>query len=500
MPMLDSVRWPTLVCLFPLALAFALGCDTSPNTAGNGAAGTNAEPSKPLRLLVIDDPPLAAAIKREWRSRTESEIEVREMTSQEVLKANRLPADAVIFPTGLIGHLAERRLIVPLSEQALASQEFGRRDIFAQVRLREISWGTRTFAVPLGCPQLLLAYRSDVFERLKLSPPATWKEYDDCLKVLSDTAALGDLAPAERAWQATAEPTAEGWASQLLLARAAAYVTHRNQVSPLFDFATMEPHLGTAPYVKALEELAQAASPRGDHADEVVESKLLTPEGALAMLQDGRCAMAITWPSPTIAQPGEDQSEQQGKDGLPIRFAMLPGSATTFNFATGTWDPRPQDDEPHVPLLGVAGRLGAVTSTAADIAEAENFLTWLASSQVSQQVSPNSSFTTLFRSSQTDSAARWTGSLGDDATRSYVEAFEQSQQLPRYLSSIRLPGREEYLAALDQAVWDRVAGKKTSEEALAAATENWKSITKSLGLEQQRQANQRSLGMASAAE
>src|SRR5262249_44809843 len=124
----------------------------------------------------------------------------------------------------------------------------------------------------------------------------------------------------------------------------------------------------------------------------------------------------------------------------------------------------------------------------------QGFVVWLAGSEVSQQVAPHSSAATLFRQSQIASAARWTGSLGPAASRSYAEALAQTLTLPRTLMNVVLPGRADYLAALDRAVQARLSGEKTSAAALSEAANRWREITASLGAENQRHANARSLG------
>src|SRR5947207_5804318 len=110
-----------------------------------------------------------------------------------------------------------------------------------------------------------------------------------------DRAALGDLAPpADQPWRATMEPLADGWRGQLLLARAAAYAMHRDQVSPLFRFDTMAPLIDQPPYVRALEDLAAAAK-AGGYTDQ-----RLTPVEIFAEMRAGHCAMALTWPAADI--------------------------------------------------------------------------------------------------------------------------------------------------------------------------------------------------------
>ena len=63
------------------------------------------------------------------------------------------------------------------------------------------------------------------------------------------------------------------------------------------------------------------------------------------------------------------------------------------------------------------------------------------------------------------------------------------------LSTLRIPGRDQYLLALDQAVADALAGQD-ARAALETAANRWREITTQLGLEKQRAAYRRSLGLA----
>jgi multiple sugar transport system substrate-binding protein len=457
------------------------GCPSKP--APPTANATGAATTQRLVLLVADDPQLGQAIAREWRGRTEQEVTVRDISLAELAAASRLPGDAVIFPCGLIGQLAERGLIVPIDNATLEDADFNYRDIFDLVRLREIRWGRRTLAVPLGSPQLLLAYRSDLFEKAGLSPPADWKQYQQAIARLADRAALGDLAPAaaER-WRATTEPLAAGWAGQLLLARAAAYALHRDQFSPLFRFDSLTPLIDQPPYIRALEELVAAAK-TGEFGQQH-----LSPTQAIDELKAGHCAMAIGWPGP---QGDEHAAANQTKLG----FAMLPGATQTYRFATKSWETRGEDESPHVPLLSISGRMAAVSASSADPRRAENFIVWLAGREVSQQISPQSPATTLFRQSQLAASSRWTGSLSPASSRQFAEVLAESLSLPRSFPGLTLPGRLDYLSALDQAVEQAIDGTPANE-ALAAAARQWSAITEKLGRDGQRRASVRSLGQA----
>ena len=183
--------------LLAVALLTATGCpDKTATPAANGR--TPAKGSQPLVLLVVDDPHLGEAVAREWRGRTEQELTVHNATAARNRLRQAAAGRCVIFPSGLIGQLAERGLIVPLTTQSLDNADFNYRDIFDQLRLREMKWGDKTLAASLGSPQLLLAYRADILEKLQLSPPATWAEYQKAVAKLSDRAALGESSAAGR--------------------------------------------------------------------------------------------------------------------------------------------------------------------------------------------------------------------------------------------------------------------------------------------------------------
>ena len=407
---------------------------------------------------------------------TETDLAVQDITLAQMLAAKRLPGDVVIFPSGQIGDLAERGLIEPLDEEHLSSTEFDRRDIFPLVRLRETTWASRTFAVPLGSPQLLLIYLP-ALHQAGIEPPKTWPEYQAaCEKLAASSKPAAENVG--RRWP-TIEPLAEGWAGQTLLARAASYVTHRDQVSSLFDYETMEPLIATPPYVRALSELVTASQ----HFPPGVR---VTPAEAVERVYEGQAAMAIGWFPPV-------RPRWTGCP-FPPEVALLPGSTSAYNFANEKWEERNAADSLHVPLLAVAGRMGAVTSTASRPREAANFLVWLSSSKTSAAAGPSSAGTTLFRDSQMPDAQRWVANSNN--ARGYAQALQEAHSLPRHLA-LRMPGRERYLQALDAAVWSAIGGEMSPEEALSAAAQQWVKINAELGTQSQQQANRRDLGTLS---
>ena len=359
-----------------------------------------------------------------------------------------------------------------------------------------MKWGDKAYALPLGSPQFVLVYRQDIFARLQLKPPQIWAEYEALAARLGKRDELGDLAPATGSpWRGAVEPLASGYAGQVLLARSAPYAAHKEQISPLLELSSLKALIGQPPYVRALKEMAAVSG------EEKAKTPQFTPAAAWQEIARGHCAMAITWPSAAVrtgaaaGKTAADKVAAAADKSEYLGFAELPGASEVYDFGDKKWAARGAGEDPHVPLLGVSGRMVSVTSTSGEQEAAENMATWLSSSEVSAQLSPSSQDTTLFRVSQEPDADHWLGGVSDKGRSEYIGAIRQAQERPQHAQGLRLPGRREYMSALDQAVLDAVEGKNSPEDALAAAAAAWDKITARRGLETQRAALERSLGL-----
>jgi multiple sugar transport system substrate-binding protein len=180
---------------------------------------------------------------------------------------------------------------------------------------------------------------------------------------------------------------------------------------------------------------------------------------------------------------------------MSVGVAELPGSANNYDVAEKTWEPRPKDEDPHVPLLGTAGRMGLVLGRCRWPDAAFRLLFWLSDEQ-SLHVCPESPATTLFRSTHVESPQAWVEEeMPAPAVAWYAEMTQQTLCRPHWMYGLRLPGRRKYLAALDEAVHRAVRGEQTAEASLREAAEAWRRITDELGRERQREAYWKSLGL-----
>jgi len=464
------------------------GCPDAPApTANDGVPAATIDMSG-IRVLVADDPPLAAAIRRQWSGRLDVEINIQEISSSALLDDTdwRPTTDVIIYPASLLGELAARDWIARVPHEVVESEQLSFQEILSLTRLREIRWGDQIYALPFGSPQLTLFFRADLFDQAGRTPPLTWEEYEETAQFFSHESNLsGPDVRIAQPWFGCAEPLADGWASQLLLARAAAYAQHPSNFSTLFHFRTMDPLIDGPPFVAALEQLVNAASLGPPNA------KQLSPQKAIDLVLSGNAAMAVGWPYRPPAGATDDRHSSSG-----VGITALPGSDRMYHIGQRQWQPRTEQEPEEVPLLGVAGRVGSVTTSSSRRTAAFRVLVWLTGTELSAEIAPLSGATAPFRVSHLKQAARWTPD--GEATSldvDYGRLLEQRQRTHAWVHSPRIPARREYLDALDQAVYQALAGEGTAAEALTRCAENWQSITDAVGREQQLRAYRQSLGL-----
>ena len=462
---------------------------------GPGNPVSQVETARPLagvklRLVVVDDPAIAAAVRGlrdEWKAQTGGEVELGEATEQQIAAAAVLPGDALICPAHLLGPLAEVKRLAPVPRSVACDPKGPWSQTFELPRNQDAVWGNETYGLPLGSPVFCCYCRADLLEKAHRKPPRTWKEYEELARLFGreGTKATG----AGGLKYGTVEPLARGWAGLVLLARAAAYAKERDNYTTLFDEKTLEPAIAGLPFVRALEELVAAAK----HAP--VEELGFDPAAARAEFWNGRAAMAISWP--TGAKPAaKADGKADGTRSVPATLAELPGASEVYRSAGGVWEPRRDDAGQSVPLLGVAGRVGVVSAGSEHVDAAFQLLVWLTDQPWDSRVFAASPATTLFRSGQVASARAWVeGNAPAAAARRYAEQTAETLARRQFLASLRLPGRADYLAALDEAVESAVRGTQKPAEALKAAAGKWREINLRLGVEGQKAAYMHSLGL-----
>lgn len=497
-------------------------------------------PPAPLWVTVVGNQDLAESLRQltgEWESQAGYGLNIDVADALELSVHTRefsTNSDVVICRYSFFPFIAEGNQLEPIPRGFLEDAGGRWTNIFGSLRVRVLRWAEKPLAVPLGMTVFVLYLRADVLEHLGAKPPTTWQEYQLLAEKLaqskpkftsthsgemnttnkggiisvskSSTPSAGEnllvsnLFPAqtptapeaaggeaeasltEPRWFGTLEPLGPGWAGCVLLARAAAYVVHRDYFSNYFSIEDMSPLIDREPFVRALEELCAAAKLGPPNV------LSLTPDEVREAFWRGECGMAITWPSPTARLSVSEPTPS-------VTFGHLPGSPDVYDIRRSQWQKRRRDEPWQVPLLGIDGWVGVVLKTSERKSDAFQFLFWLSVEQASEFTAKLPEVT-MYRSEHLTMFRNWVESpVPPPAAIEYGLLVREMLEKPVSLVCLPLPGREEYLKALDEAVAKAVCGEASPREALRAAAERWQAITDKFGRDRQLQAFKHSMNL-----
>jgi hypothetical protein len=458
--MLLSPRQHCLPFILLLAIASILGCSGSTETTNPQAEPLTPPPAVALTVQVAGDVKLAEGLRLlrgEWKARSGGELKVDSVSLEEFLQAERLVGDVVVFPSRLLGTLVERGDLRPVRTSTLNSPEFGLNDVYPAIRNGEMKYGGEPFALPLGSPPLL-DFRQVAGE-------------DDRPK--SDSTASEAIVPADGLSAAFS-----------LLVRALGHTESYRRNEAIFDPADMKPRIAEPPFVRALVELTAANAGRADQ----------PPVGfaeAMQLVGSGEASATLGWPSAV----DEEFAVADGAAPRDVEFASLAPPTDVYSHSRGGWEKEAHPSS--VVLLGVEGRLVAVTSATRNAVAAFQLAQWLTAGDVATGLSSRSTGTLWYRASQAGASARWMKGLavaqgGEPVTKVVAAALasDAAVMVPR------IPAIDEYLGVLADAVRTAPADEAAAKTALDSVAAKWEAITDRLGRERQVAAYRRHLGEA----
>jgi hypothetical protein len=157
----------------------------------------------------------------------------------------------------------------------------------------------------------------------------------------------------------------------------------------------------------------------------------------------------------------------------------------------------PSDDDPssRIPVLGFDDRLIAVSANSRNAATAFKLLAWLSSADISSQLASTGDHLMPSRRSLA-SSSKWYGSdLSAAERKAMATNLTDLLSSQRELVIPRIPGIDDYMAALNDAVDSVLKGNASPQDALAKASASWEEITEGRGRDAQRQAYLKHLGI-----
>jgi hypothetical protein len=352
-------------CWCGVALLMLASCQSETPAPPKEPAATAAESrtSVALRVLVVNDQPLAEAIGRlrgEWHEVSGGKLTAAAAAWSEIAAPEKLDADVIVFPTRYMGELCVRRWLRPVRKSVLEDKALDFDDFFPLVRQRLIVWGGQVMALPLGIdfPGLTINWN-----------PAGAVSY------------LVAVAPT------VVEPT---------------------RIGDLFDPKSMTPRI-----------------------DDPALAALFHPDAGL-------------------------QSEGQTAK--------------------------------RVLALGFGDRMASVTTSTRNAASAFKLLAWLASADVSSQLAHTGSGSQPARKSLASSTAWHSPGLTEAERGTVGKNLQAALEGNDVLIVPRIPGVDDYLAALDRAMKHVALNDVKPEDAFKQAARQWEQITDAHGRDAQRQA------------
>jgi ABC-type glycerol-3-phosphate transport system substrate-binding protein len=466
------------------------------------SAATNDKPVGigQVKVIVIDDPPLAESLERQLRARTEEEVTVKQLKLQEVRTTNPLDLDAdlIIYPNWMLGELIELKVVLSLPKDFDDYPEARSSDILPIDRRVTARFGKTAYGVSLGNPAPVLIYRADIFDELKMKPPRTWIDYLGAIERINTIYSLHGAAdprkpadgvnPAQAALHpvsATCEPLNGDWAARNLLMRSASLIRRHGAISTLMDIDTLEPEIDKQPFVDAMQSLiaARQTSP--------LPWESMLPADVEQAMVDGKCAMAITWPTKNRSASAIANIDPKQR----LMIAAIPGSQQVFDYQENGWKDRDANAAISVPLFGGSGMVASVARSSREPFTSFRLLALLSGTEMSRSFVGSSDHFVPYRYSQlTDENLYMSSAYERAAATAYATVVKSWHDEKLYLQAPRIPGSEQYMAALNQAVKESLQGDAPAA-ALQKAAQQWRSITKSRNFKQQKQAFEDSLNL-----
>ena len=428
--------------------------------------------------------------KDEWEKQTGGTIDIVEIPFGDLYQ--RLFAaftsgadqfDIAIYASNWIPEFAQAGHVIPL--EPYYSQKENWNDVLPTVQRIMYSQGKR-YTVPLDGDIIIGYYRKDALENAEyqkrfhekygydLTSPATWAQYRDIAEFFTgwDWAASGK--PGFGVLEAQ-KPKDVG--AYILNARAATYAANPTiKGSFFFDPDTMEPQVGNPGWVQALKDWTEIR-------------KFGPPEMATygggemrGNFIAGDYALGIDWADVGIMAQDENSSVIKGKIG----YFVLPGPTKVWNLKSNSWQDLGKPNS--APFQGWGGWHGSVVKTSKVPDAAWSFLDFIDSTpNALKAVTTPGTARNPYRADHFANPQAWANSPVKYADpKPYLSTIEAALSDPNAQSDLRIPQSGRYYEVLDQWIQEALAGSLTPEAAMKKVADQWASITKDAGVDNQR--------------
>ncbi|MBL8890805.1 MAG: hypothetical protein JNL67_12570 [Planctomycetaceae bacterium] len=449
-----------------LLLIAACGCrDSKPTEIPAVGSTMSAEELEalrkaPLRLLFVGSPALAEELKIQFEGRGGVALETTVIdeaqwatTKNETLDLH----DVLLVPPDRLAPLVAEGKLLQFPTQFLDKwahshwASIDRRIGRVQSNTFGISWGTPLSAV-LANPSFTDGTGS------KVQVPNTWSEWQDAAE--QDRQAGRPLR-----W---VESLVGNHAAEALLLRAASLAKSQSQSDVFYARGEGIPRLNSPPFIQAMNDMKATYGPS------VAELKTVTHQELIKKLQAGEIAGALM-PVPRL------DDVAQGVSSLVL--TPPPGSTRFYDFFDQTWSDRSTGPF-RTQISGLSGRVICVMRRTRKSEAAFRLTELLISSPTAETLAPLQEKILIARPDQWNNVSQWAG-------RQYsVEATDKIREIWNLANDDvqggceffpALPGNQERLRELTEAVWHVLENRKDPAAALEDCQQAWIEIGKKNG-------------------
>ena len=432
-------------CLLAALIAVLInsGCQPKQESVAPKAPQSQTR-SVPLRVAVFGSDALASQIATGWEGATGQPVDTA-LASEETLPDLASKNDVIVLPSRMLGTAVRDRMIVELPESFMEEAATSLRSAYTQLRDTQIRWQGQEYGVSLGAPAAVVMVRDD-FELGEVDVDSL--TYDQFYQ-------LAEQASVEQPM--SAEPLADGQAAISLLRRASVYSGSRW----LFDRDSFEPLIDNEPFVRALKDMIKIRP--------LYPAQLMSSREIWKSVSTGSLKIAIGWPN-----------EYEESELASVRMLVAPHSSEFFE---DKWQPVDDAMKQRCFFTG-DGLIATVSSSSRQSAASRSMLLWLGTDGHSALKSHSEFVVANGMIGDAPADANFNSPLAI----TYDPLVRDHFSLPIAREPLRIPGAEEYLAALDMAVLQALSGNASAQEALSDAKSAWNAITERRGRDLQKHA------------
>lgn len=447
---------PGRLLLLLFIMLIITGCSSSKSTGNE----KDVQPALPSISIIADSEQALALFKMEEKN-IEKKFGVRleyhypdrlNDNLEDFLFASDKTYDIyMLFPAKLPEYV-ERNMLLPLD--TYIQQTEGIEDILPVYRNLYMKFGGHDYGMVYDGDTHLLFYRKDVFEKYNdeykktygkdLTPPKTWKEYDQIAKFLTrdidgdgkidlfGTAIFGGDAKRYI------------WFAERYLSMGGKY----------FD-SKMHPQIQSELGMKALQDLINlndsGATPPNSMYDWI--------DLNTAFLH-GKLAMVVQWSD--TSRFSYDKKNWGSKVQNKVGWTLVP-AADPNNPRGGVW----------------IGRVLGISKQSANPDKAWKIISYITSKEISKKAFlSKDTINDPFRYSHFSIAGKGAFPT-EEMNQNFLETVKSSLNNPN--ADLMIPGGWDYMQALDQNIYLALIHKKTAAEALKQTADEWNNITKKYG-------------------